>query len=123
MKIAIKSYVMLTCTLVGQSHSHGHASRVEHSAYIEHTTCIIQQRNGWIHPYSPDTKDVFPEKRNIKEYISILQIRSSQIGTDVDGIAIGLSHKQRRCMLMVMMVMVMVMMVMVMVMRLGKVCV
>lgn len=22
--------------------------------------CIIQQKNGWIHPYNPDNKDVFP---------------------------------------------------------------
>ncbi|KAL7294656.1 hypothetical protein TKK_0011959 [Trichogramma kaykai] len=22
--------------------------------------CIIQQRNGWIHPINADTKDVFP---------------------------------------------------------------
>lgn len=22
--------------------------------------CIIQQKNGWIHPDTPDTKDVFP---------------------------------------------------------------
>ncbi|KAG7203165.1 hypothetical protein KM043_010278 [Ampulex compressa] len=38
--------------------------------------CIIQQRNGWIHPYSPDTKDVFPDIRlQLNEQLRCLDVR------------------------------------------------
>ncbi|XP_076244774.1 SLIT-ROBO Rho GTPase-activating protein 1 isoform X2 [Calliopsis andreniformis] len=38
--------------------------------------CIIQQRNGWIHPYTPDTKDVFPDIRlQLNEQLRCLDIR------------------------------------------------
>ncbi|KAL0118022.1 hypothetical protein PUN28_009008 [Cardiocondyla obscurior] len=38
--------------------------------------CIIQQRNGWIHPYTPDTKDVFPDIRlQLNEQLRCLDVR------------------------------------------------
>ncbi|XP_076182600.1 SLIT-ROBO Rho GTPase-activating protein 1 isoform X2 [Ptiloglossa arizonensis] len=38
--------------------------------------CIIQQRNGWIHPYNPDTKDVFPDIRlQLNEQLRCLDVR------------------------------------------------
>ncbi|XP_043474331.1 SLIT-ROBO Rho GTPase-activating protein 1-like isoform X2 [Leptopilina heterotoma] len=38
--------------------------------------CIIQQRNGWIHPASPDTKDVFPDIRlQLNEQLKCLDVR------------------------------------------------
>ncbi|XP_076750089.1 SLIT-ROBO Rho GTPase-activating protein 1 isoform X2 [Xylocopa sonorina] len=38
--------------------------------------CIIQQRNGWIHPYNPDTKDVLPDIRlQLNEQLRCLDIR------------------------------------------------
>ncbi|XP_034939969.1 SLIT-ROBO Rho GTPase-activating protein 1-like isoform X2 [Chelonus insularis] len=38
--------------------------------------CIIQQRNGWIHPSSPDTKDVFPDIRlQLNEQLRCLDVR------------------------------------------------
>ncbi|XP_012261034.1 SLIT-ROBO Rho GTPase-activating protein 1-like isoform X2 [Athalia rosae] len=38
--------------------------------------CIIQQRNGWIHPYSPDLKDVFPDIRlQLNEQLRCLDVR------------------------------------------------
>ncbi|XP_054001787.1 SLIT-ROBO Rho GTPase-activating protein 1-like isoform X2 [Hylaeus anthracinus] len=38
--------------------------------------CIIQQRNGWIHPYNTDTKDVFPDIRlQLNEQLRCLDIR------------------------------------------------
>ncbi|XP_044011842.1 SLIT-ROBO Rho GTPase-activating protein 1-like isoform X2 [Aphidius gifuensis] len=38
--------------------------------------CIIQQRNGWIHPSNPDTKDVFPDIRlQLNEQLRCLDVR------------------------------------------------
>ncbi|XP_011305833.1 SLIT-ROBO Rho GTPase-activating protein 1-like isoform X2 [Fopius arisanus] len=38
--------------------------------------CIIQQRNGWIHPSSPETKDVFPDIRlQLNEQLRCLDVR------------------------------------------------
>ncbi|XP_014215653.1 SLIT-ROBO Rho GTPase-activating protein 1-like isoform X1 [Copidosoma floridanum] len=38
--------------------------------------CIIQQRNGWIHPASADTKDVFPDIRlQLNEQLRCLDVR------------------------------------------------
>ncbi|XP_011504329.1 PREDICTED: SLIT-ROBO Rho GTPase-activating protein 1-like isoform X2 [Ceratosolen solmsi marchali] len=38
--------------------------------------CIIQQRNGWIHPTSADTKDVFPDIRlQLNEQLRCLDVR------------------------------------------------
>ncbi|XP_014468651.1 PREDICTED: SLIT-ROBO Rho GTPase-activating protein 1-like isoform X2 [Dinoponera quadriceps] len=38
--------------------------------------CIIQQKNGWIHPYNPDNKDVFPDIRlQLNEQLRCLDVR------------------------------------------------